>query len=180
MFYPDVPVKFLYIYGVYQPLFSNLSKSIPRFTLHEGLPEEAYLNAYLNGEPCLIIIDDLADEALNDPNVLSLFVRGCHHRNATVILINQNLYHQGKHACTVALNASYLILFKNVRDVGQINCLGAQLFPRNKNVLVDAYNDCMKEFRSYLVLDLTADIEDCYRIRTKVLPGDHCIVYQVL
>ena len=53
---------------------------------HEGVPVD-FKNT--RGEPCLFILDDL----LNDGLVCDLFTKGSHHRNISVILITQNIFH---------------------------------------------------------------------------------------
>jgi hypothetical protein len=40
-----------------------------------------------------------------------------HHRNISVMYIVQNLFHRGKHHRTIGLNAHYMVVFKNPRDV---------------------------------------------------------------
>jgi hypothetical protein len=46
--------------------------------------------------PKLIFLDDLLNEAYSR-EVCDLFMKDGHHRNLSVILITQNLFHQGKH-----------------------------------------------------------------------------------
>ena len=46
---------------------------------------------------------------------------------ASMILILQNLFHQGKYNRDISLNSHYFILFKNPKDVGQIKVLGRPL-----------------------------------------------------
>ena len=90
------PIKsILYCFGVEQPLFKDLKHVMKdRITFHKGLPNEDTINTFLDGCHRCIVIDDLAFEALNNLQVELLFTRGCHHRNATTILITQNLFHK--------------------------------------------------------------------------------------
>jgi hypothetical protein len=46
----------------------------------------------------------------------SLFTKKSHHRNISVMYIEQNLFHKGKNHRTISLNAHYMVLFKNPRD----------------------------------------------------------------
>ena len=39
--------------------------------------------------------------------VATLFTKGSHHRNTSVLLLTQNIFHQNKHSRTVGLNAHY-------------------------------------------------------------------------
>jgi len=59
------------------------------FRYNEGVPEDF---SSANGEPCLVILDDLLSDVYSK-QVCELFTRGSHHRNISVILITQNLFH---------------------------------------------------------------------------------------
>ena len=43
-------------------------------------------------------------------------MKGSHHRNISVILITQNLFHQANYCRTISLNAKYIVLLKNARN----------------------------------------------------------------
>ena len=45
----------------------------------------------------------------------------------SVIFLTQNLFHKNKHMRTISLNAHYLVLFKNPRDVEQFTTLARQM-----------------------------------------------------
>ena len=79
---------------------------------HVGVPDN-FVN--VGNKPCLIIIDDLLIEAYS-VEVCKLVTKVSHHRNISVILITQNLFHQGKHCRTISLNAKFILLLKNTRD----------------------------------------------------------------
>jgi len=72
-------------------------------------------------KPCLIILEDLLNSAYSK-DVCDLFTKGSHHRNISVILISQNLFHQGKFCRDISLNVKYIVL-KNVRDREQFSHL---------------------------------------------------------
>jgi hypothetical protein len=78
---------------------------------HEGVPEK-FVDA--RGRPSLIILDDLLNQVYSQ-NVSDLFSKGSHHRNTSVLLITQNLFHLGRHSRDISLNATYLVLLKNAR-----------------------------------------------------------------
>lgn len=99
-------------------------------TYHLGIPE-TFQN--LNNEPILIILDDLMQE-VDDSRISALFTRGSHHRNMSVILITQNIFHKGKHMRDISLNAKYIIVFKNPRDQSQFYHLARQLYPDRREV----------------------------------------------
>jgi hypothetical protein len=63
---------------------------------HEGVPAD--LNN-IGENPCLIILDDLLNTAYSK-DVCDLFTKGNIHRNTSVILITQNLFHQASSFAT--------------------------------------------------------------------------------
>jgi hypothetical protein len=69
---------------------------------HEGVPTE--FDKATGGLRSLIILYDLLNEAYSR-EVRDLFTKGIHHRNLSVILKTQNLFHQGKHCRDISLNA---------------------------------------------------------------------------
>ncbi len=119
-------------------------------------------------ENIAIVIDDYFVEAANNNQVLALFSRG-RHLNLSIILLSQNLFHKGKYARDMSLNMEYIVIFKNVRDASQIRHHGQQMYPENKDFLVNAYRDATKEPYSHLLLDLRANSLESLRVRAKVL-----------
>ena len=97
------------------------------------------------GEPCLIILDDLLTEVYSE-GVCVLFTRSSHHRNIGVILITQKLFHQGPNCRDIALNAKYLVLFRNVRDKRQFYHLANQVPPKT---VPDCLRRIMTQLRAY-------------------------------
>jgi hypothetical protein len=104
----------LWCYGEYQTLYGT----VDGVDFQQGLPDLDNLDPR---EKHLIILDDLMDET--DQRVASLFTKKSHHRNISVMYIAQNLFRRGKHHRTISLNAHYMVVFKNPRDVSQIMAL---------------------------------------------------------
>jgi hypothetical protein len=111
---------------------------------NEGV-QEYFNNA--KGEPCIVILDDLLNDVYSK-DVCVLFTRGSHHRNISFILINQNLFHQGKHCRDISLNSKHLVLLKNVRDKNQFTHLARQVYPENSSSLCKAYLDATRRPRA--------------------------------
>ena len=44
------------------------------------------------GKDVIVILDDLMNECLEDKSILSMFTKGPHHKNISVIFITQNIY----------------------------------------------------------------------------------------
>jgi len=113
--------------------------AVPRETLtslhknvsfHEGVSQNF---DYDHGWPCLIILDDLLNEVYSK-DVCNLFTKGSHHRNISVILITQNLFHQGRFCRDISLNAKYSVALKNVRDKSQFQYLARQVHPEDSDI----------------------------------------------
>ena len=105
--------------------------------------------------------------------IFYFFTVKAHHLGASVLYISHNLYQQGKFSRAITLNASYIILFQNPRGADQIQVLSRQIFPGQRNALVQAHNLAMKtKPYSYLLLDMMANIPDELRMRTAILPSE--------
>lgn len=144
-------IKWCYSYS--QPWF----REEPDIEFVQGLPED-----FDDSE--LVVLDDLQSQ-LND-KVAELFMVVSHHRNVNVILLLQNLYPRCKSMRDISLNAHYIILFKNARDMSQINCFSRQLYPRNSRFLVDAYIKACSIPFGYLVVDIHPRTEEEFRLRS--------------
>ena len=126
MYSRDPPCQILYCYGIYQPLFDEMERTLKNFRSKQGLPSSEELEEFTaDRRHKLIVIDDLMHRVVEDKEMELLFTQGTHHKCVSVILITQNLYPRGKHARTIALNTWYLVLMKNLRDVSQVGILKA-------------------------------------------------------
>ena len=65
-----------------------------------------------------------------------------------------------------------MAIFKNPRDKSQIQNLARQFMPTNSKFLTWAYQDATEKPHSYLLLDLTPNTDDRYRVRAKILPDE--------
>jgi len=158
------PQRILYCYAEWQPAYQKLSGNVE---FVKGLPAD--ILSKLDGSlRTLIILDDLMMESSSNKEITSLFVRGTHHKNASVILVCQNFFEKGLR--TVSLNSHYIILFFSPRDQQQIASLARQLYPKNKSqFLVEAYNDATSSSgHSYLFLDLKQTTHKDLRVKTNV------------
>lgn len=167
-----IPDKIVWFYGIYQPLYDE----IPDVEFVDGLPSN-YQN-YL-GKNTLFIIDDLMTECGGDKKLTALFTRGSHHARISPIFICQNFHHKGKEMREITLNAHYLLLCKNRRDMNQISHLGKQLFPRHLKFFQEVYEDATKKPFSYLFIDLKSDTPEEMRLRAQILPNQTQYVYQL-
>jgi len=171
--------KVLYCYGIYQPLFETMERELSFVTFHHGLPSEDMLKDVSSSTRCnLVILDDLMEYVTSSNDIESLFVKGVHHLNLSVLYINQNLFCKGKHSRTINLNTHINVLMKNPRDVSQLQCLARQGFLGKNAFLMEAYKDATSEPYGYLIFDFSLGSAEDFRVRTKVFPGEDTIVYQ--
>lgn len=168
--------KIIWLYGEYQPAYIELSQSHPDITFIEGVPEN--LNDYIDKKyRNLIVIDDLMSETGNDKRITSLFTKGSHHRNLSVILLLQNLFYNGKESRNISLNTHYIVLFKNPRDNTVVTSLAKQMYPGKIKFLQEAFRDATKLPYHYLFLDLKPYTDDRFRVRTCIMPGETQYAY---
>lgn len=165
--------RIVWHYAEWQPLYSEATATGIEY--REGLPEPADYDG--DSKPKLLIIDDLMRESSNGV-VIDLFTKGCHHKNMSVFLITQNLFHQGRGQRDISLNANYIVFFKNPRDRGQIQHLARQVYPEDSRFLQEAYHDATARPHGYLLLDLKQSTPENCRFRTDIFPMDrHHHVY---
>ncbi len=167
--FSKVPDKVVWFYGIHQPLYDE----IENVSFIEGLPTA--FKEFL-GKHTLFVIDDLMGDM--DKRLTDLFTKGSHHLNLSVIFITQNFFYKGKEMRDITLNAHYLVLCKNRRDLSQVSHLGRQLFPRHVKLFQEVFEDATKNPYSYLFIDLRAETPEDLRLRAKILPHQTQVVYQ--
>ena len=163
------------IEGIYQPAYDEMQRNIPDIQFVEGVPSdlESMINPSIRN---LVVIDDLMHELSNDQRITSLFTKGCHHRNLSVIFILQNIFHRGKELRDMSLNCHYLVLFKSPRDSSQVNHLAKQMFPGHVKYMQEAFQDATKRL-CYLLCDLKPETPSDFRLRSNVFPGETQCAY---
>ena len=178
--FTTVPKWILYCYGVKPESETEMKEKIPLIEFHEGLPSKDMIEEKTeNKEHGIVVLDDLISEVVSSPNAESLFIRGSHHKNMTVILVSQNLYYQGRAARTISLNLHYLVLCRNLRDKSQVRCLAQQAFPGQVKDFMRVYEDVHKKPFNYLIVDLHPHTDDRYRLRSQVFKDQLPIIYQL-
>ena len=99
----------------------------PKVEFIQGIPLDLDKDTFINPKiKNLIILDDLISTASKDPRITELFTEGSHHRNLSVVAINQNLYYNKD--ATQRRNCHYLILFNNPVDKLLVMTLSRQMY----------------------------------------------------
>ena len=169
------PENIVYFYSKYQDTFGEIEVLVPGIQFVQGIPD-SMLDSINPQTRNLFIIDDMMGE--KDAIIAKLFTKKSHHGNLSVIYIVQNLFHQSKDHRTISLNASYLVLTKNVCDTSQVVHLVKQLYRSNAKFFQQAYQIATKEPYTYLFLDLTPTCPDEIRLRSGIFPTDKHYVFQ--
>lgn len=167
-----VPANIVWIYTSFQPMYEELSKTNKNIKFVEGLPD-----SFEDFQDALVVLDDVIFQASDHPEVVKIFTQYRHHKNVSVMMLTQNVFHQGKYSRTISLNSNYMVLFKNPRDKLQIEILARQIFPSQKTFFSDSFKDATEEPHGYLILDLTPSCPERYRVRAGLLPGQHPVIY---
>ena len=161
----DPPLQnIIYFYSENQDTFGEIEVLVP------GIQSDSMLDSINPQTRNLYIIDDMMGE--KDVVIAKLFTKKSHHGNLSVIYIVQNLFHQSNEHRTISLNASYLVLTKNVRDASQVIHLNKHLYPSNTKISQQAYQLATKEPHTYLFVDLTPTCPEEIRLRSGIFPTD--------
>ena len=157
-------IKVIWCHGIWQEIYSKAIKNVD-FKYLEDLPTEEEVIGY-----DIIVIDDLMSEISNNEYVLSLFTKGSHHNNQSVIFLTQNLYHKGGIIRNLNRNTQYLLLFKSPRDKMQIYALARQTYPNESKFFISAYEQATSQPHGYLLADYKQDTPENLRLKTRIIP----------
>ena len=102
-----------------------------------------------------------------DPRITELFTEGSHHRNLSVVAINQNLYYSKDP--TQRRNYHYIILFNNPVDKQQVMTLGRQMYPEKPHHLVNHFNEAVSKPYGYLLVDLKPNTPEHSRLKSNII-----------
>jgi len=164
------PQKVYWCYGHRTDMHAYLTQQ--NYTMIDGIPENFnFIKPY-----SIIVLDDLMLEAANSKPVTQLFTRGAHHVPCFVIYTLHNLYHKSEEARNRQLNSQYLVLFKNPRDLSQIDFLSRQMYPNSKGYLKSIFERATMNAHSYLFLDLHQKTPAILKVRAKILPSERPMV----
>ena len=133
MYEEQKSIRIYWYYNQWQECYEKLKKSLGKSIRFErDVPELSEdlceINARYNN---IINLYDLVPEARNSP-VVSLLFTQCRDRNASVILMQQNMFPKGKYNTDISRNAQYLALFRSPSDRKQIGIIGERMFDKNR------------------------------------------------
>lgn len=125
------PQRIVWLYRRWQPLYDVIRRTVhPKVEFIQGIPIDLDKDSFLDPRMRnLIVLDDFM--SVKDARINDLFTEGSHHRNLSIIAINQNLYFNKEP--TQRRNCHYLILFNNPIDKQQVLTLARQMYPGKAN-----------------------------------------------
>lgn len=86
----------------------------------------------------------------NDSRMNELFTEGSHHRNVSIIAVNQNLYHSKE--STQRRNSHYLLLYNNPVDRQQIMNMARQVYPENPKHMWRHFEETTSKLNGFLLV----------------------------
>ena len=117
----------------------------------------------------LVIVDDM--QVTHDRLVSYSFARRAHHYFLSVIHLVQNVFDKDPSHRTISLNATYIVLFKNPRDMSQVSLLDKQLYPGGNGLLTAAYhNPTSSRAHSYVMIYFNQSTPEKFRLRNTLFP----------
>ena len=153
--YPEKKtVRVVWCYSQWQPKYDEIERGLgSKIRFFQGVPElEDDLSEIKTSKHTIIVLDDLMAEAKDSPVVSKLFTQG-RHRNASVILLLQNMFPKGKYNTDISRNATYKVLFRSPGDRKQIDIMAEQTFAKDRPRFMQAYHRETTRPYGYLVVD---------------------------
>ena len=153
--YPsEKPTQIYWFYNQWQPRYDALKRALKkRILFTQGLPDLSEDLHEINPEyNNILVFDDLMSQAIDSPGLSQLFTQG-RHRNASVILLLQNMFPKGKYNTDISRNALYKVLFRSPGDRKQIDILAEQTFAKDRPNFMKAYTKETEKPFGYIILD---------------------------
>ena len=146
--------RIVWLYKRWQPLYDVIKSNVwPLVEFIQGIPidleNDEFFDPNINN---LVVLDDLASVAGKDSRITDLFTEGSHHRNLSVISINQNIF--SSKDPTQRRNCLYMVMFNNPVDKQQLMILARQMYPTQSNYFINEFNKAVREPRGYMLIDL--------------------------
>lgn len=144
--------KIIYLQGVETDSSKRLQEKFrDRMIVFDGIPPERVLLP-LCKEPgnCLLVIEDLDQQACSSPLVSKFFTVFGHHYDVSLILSTQNIFCPGKERLTLVRNATHIVLFPNYLDFSVVRLIAQRVHPRDPKKLVELFEKLTSEPYGYL------------------------------
>ena len=172
------PSFIVYCYQETLSDFDQMKESVKGLVLHQGVPTREKMEEWAQGDHFIVVLDDLQQVCERDKSVAEMFTVGSHHLNFTLIYLCHNIFGRATFSRLINLNSHYMILFKNQRDVRQVETLARQIFGKDWKYFMDAYHKATADQWGYIVINLHPRIvHAAYKLLTHIIPGEQLTVY---
>ena len=150
----DKEVRIIWFYNQWQPRYDIMEMQLGSCIKYQhGLPDWSESLQELDPEiHHILVFDDLMNQAVNSPILSRLFTQG-RHRNASVILLMQNMFPKGKYNTDISRNAQYLVLFRSPSDRKQINTIADRIFAEDRFKFMQVYSKATSIPYGYVLID---------------------------
>lgn len=166
-------VNVFWVHGQSQDIHQKPLKNV-NVEYIDSLPSNAQISEFNTD---FIVVDDLMSELGDSKRLSEMFTKLSHHLNFSIIFIVQNLFYKSKEMRNISMNAHYIFLMKNRRDVKQIEYFGRQIYSQNTKEFMKVYMKATKEPYSYLLVDNRQETPEAFRLRLELL-SEYPVVYQ--
>ena len=153
--YPsEKPTQIYWFYNQWQPRYDALKRALKkRIQFTQGLPDLSEDLNEINPEyNNILVFDDLMSQAIDSPVLSQLFTQG-RHRNASVILLLQNMFPKGKFNTDISRNAQYMALFRSPSDRKQIDIIAERIFAKDRPNFMNVYGSVSAKPYGYILVD---------------------------
>ena len=175
------PEFIVYCYNDVLPELDKMKETVPvELIKHKGVPSPEDMEEWAQGQHFILVLDDLQEQVHHDKKAVEMFTVGSHHKNYTLIYLCHNIFGKGAFARTISVNTHYMILFRNNRDILQVQTLARQMYGKKSKYFMDAYAKATSKQWGYLVVNIHPTITDKepYRLLTGIIPGEETIIYR--
>ena len=175
------PVAVHYCYKEYQPVIFGEMEKQDGVMFHQGVPSMEKMKSWsraVDGGHLLVILDDMQNEIVKNPEMATVFSVLSHHSNISVMCLVQNIFPQARYSRDISLNCGYMILMNTKRDRCQLMSLARQLCPGNTRFFMSAYDDAVSEKYGFLLVDIHPATPAEHMLRSNIWPHQMTVVYR--
>lgn len=133
-------------------------KNLPNGTnFIDGMPNFSEIPKAGEHEHNVVVFDDMMNTASKSADMSHCFSTLSHHHDLSPIYITQNIFRHGREQRDITLNANYIVMMRNVRDLQQIYALARQINPEKPSKVFQLYKTATLQPWSYFIIDLNQD-----------------------
>ena len=175
---PRKPRQIYWLYNQWQDSYKTLPKQLGKeIKFIQGLSElkenmSDDLREISTDYNNIFVFDDLMVEVVDSPIISRLFNRR-RHRNASFILLLQNMFPNGKFNTDIARNTQYIVMFRSPSDRKQVDILADRSFAKHRPKFMDVYERETEKPYGYVLIDNQPGTVKEQQVVCDILGGCH-------